>query len=76
MRIKTLSIKSLNHVGNIWRIFDVLPSFPFTTSKTKCSYYYLRWYVRVASQVAELKNYNLTKLGNVKKISKLHKINA
>ena len=27
-----------NHFHNIFRLFDVLPNFPFTTSETKCDY--------------------------------------
>ena len=43
-----------NNFHNILRRFDVLPNFPFTASEKMCDYYLYTWYIRVASQVAEL----------------------
>ena len=46
-----------NQFHNILTLLDVLTNFSLATSKTMCSYYdyYLKtWYIRVASQVAEL----------------------
>ena len=40
---------SYNHFHNILRLFDVLTSFPFTTSETMRDYYLYTWYVRGAS---------------------------
>ena len=55
------------------RHFNVLPNFPFTTSQTMCDYYLQIWYVRVPSRVTDpLNNSDLRKLGNVRKLSKLH----
>ena len=50
------------------RIFDVLPKFPLTTSRTKSN-----WHIRVASRVAKpLKTEDVRKLGKFRIISKLH----
>ena len=66
-----------NQFHNILRIFDVLPNFSFTTSETMCDYYLQTWYIRVASRVAEqLKTWDLRKLGNIRKLSKLHRMIA
>ena len=52
--------------------FDVLPNFPFTTSKTMCDFY---WYIRVVSRVAERrKTQDLRKLGNIRRVHKPHRI--
>ena len=42
-----------NQLQNIFRHFDFLPNFPFTTSETIRDYYLYTWYMRVASRVAE-----------------------
>ena len=47
------SFKSLIAATTILRLFNVLTSFPFTTSETMRDYYLYTWYIRVASQVAE-----------------------
>ena len=40
-------------------------------------YFFKTWYVPVASQVAErLKTYDLRKLGNIRKVSKVHRMLA
>ena len=52
-----------------------LPNFPFTTSETMGDYYLQTWYIRVASRVAERLN-DLRKLGNIRKVSKLHRMIA
>ena len=66
-----------NHFHNILRLFDALPNFRFTTSETVDDYYLCTWYIRVASRVAErLKTYDLRKLGNIRKVSKLDIITA
>ena len=59
------------------RFFDFLTNVPFTTSETICDYYLNIQVIQVASQVAkQLKTYDLRKLGNIKKVSKLHKMIA
>ena len=42
-----------NHSHNILRLFDVLPTFPFTSSETMRDYYLQTWYIGVASRVAK-----------------------
>ena len=42
-----------NQFHNISRLFDGLPSSPFTTSETMADYYLYTWYIRVTSRVAE-----------------------
>ena len=62
-----------NQFHNILRLFDVLANFVFTTSETVGHYYLETQFVRVASRVAErLKTQDLRKLGNIRKLSKLH----
>ena len=40
-----------------------------------CDYYLETWYIRVASRVAnQPKTDDLRKLGNIKKVSKLHRM--
>ena len=40
-------------------------------------YYLQAWYMRVVSRVADrLKTFDLRKLGNIKKVSKLHRMIA
>ena len=64
-----------NQVHNILRLFDVLPNIPFTTSETMSDYYLYTWYIRVASRVAKrLKTSDLSKLGNIRKVSRLHRM--
>ena len=46
-------IQNYNQFHNILRLFDVLPNFPSTTSKTMGDYYLQTWYIRVASRVAK-----------------------
>ena len=66
-----------NHFHNIFRLFDVLPNFSFTTSQTMRNYYLWTCYIRAASRVTEwLKTYDLKKLGNIRKVSKLHRMIA
>ena len=48
-----------------------------TTGETMGNYYLSTWYIRVASQVAKQFNtYDLRKLGNNRKVSKLHRMVA
>ena len=62
---------------NIFRRFDVLPSFAFTTSKSMQAYYLKTWFLKVALRFPErLKTDDLTKLENIKKVSKTHRIIA
>ena len=68
-------IFDFNHFHDILRLFDVLPNFPFTTSETMRDYHLYTWYIRVASRVAERLN-DLRKLGNIKKVSKPHRLIA
>ena len=42
-----------NHFQNSLKLFDVLTSFPFTTSETMRDYYLYTWYIRVDSRVAK-----------------------
>ena len=49
----SLNLKIYNRFHNILRLFDVLPSFPFTTSEMMDDYYLWTWYIRVASGLAE-----------------------
>ena len=66
---------SYNRFHKILKLFDVLPNFPFTTSETMRDYYLQTWYIRVASRIAErLTTWDLRKLGNVRKVSKLHRM--
>ena len=44
---------SHNQSHKILRLFDVLPNFSSTTSETMGDYQLERWYIPVASQVAE-----------------------
>ena len=70
-------VATYNQFHNILRFFDVLPNFRFSTSETMRDYYLQTCYIRVASQVGErLKTYDLSKLGNIKKVSKLYKMIA
>ena len=58
---------SCNHFHNILRLFDVLTKFV-----KRCA---IITYIRVASRVAErLKIWDLRKLGNIRKVSKLQKL--
>ena len=62
-----------NHFDNILRLF-VLRNFPFTTSETMGDYYLQTCYIRVASRIAErFKTEDHRKLGNIRKVSKLHR---
>ena len=55
------------------RLCDVLTNLTFTTSE-KIGHY---WYLRVDSRVAEqLKANDLRKLGNIRKVSKFHRMIA
>ena len=56
-------------------LFDAWTNFPFTTSETMHDYYLQTWYIQVARRVAErLKTHDLRKLGNIKKMSKPHRM--
>ena len=50
----------------------MLPNFPFTTSETMDDYYLETWYIRGASGVSKRRK----KLGNIRKVPKLHKMTA
>ena len=69
MVIKTWEAKknfTHNEFINILRLFDALPNFDLRT-----------WSIRVASRVAkQLKIYDLKKLVNVRRVSKLHRMIA
>ena len=57
------------------RPFDVSPNFPFRISEIMRDYYLQTWYIQVASRVAEqFKTWDLRKLGNIGKMSKLHRM--
>ena len=71
------NLGSYNHFHNVLRHFDILPSFPFTTSETMRHYYLYTWYIRVATRVVKrLNTYDLRKLRNIRKLSKLHRMIA
>ena len=73
MQNKTLQ----THFYIILRFFDVLPNFHFIQIETMCYYYLQTWYSQNASQVAErFKTQDLGKVGNIRKVSKLHRIRA
>ena len=60
--ISMQNLSNYNHIHDILRLFDVLPSFPFITSETMHDYYLKTWYIRVASWVDKrLKTYNIRK---------------
>ena len=62
---------------NILRLFDVLPNLTYTTSETIRDSYLQKWYIRVASRVAHrLKIKDPRELGNIRRVSKPHKIAA
>ena len=42
-----------NQFHNIFRLFNVLPNFPFTRNETMSDHYLETWYIRVGSRVAE-----------------------
>ena len=66
-----------NYYHNILRLFGVLPNFHFTTTGTMRYYYLQTWYIPVASRVVKrLKTKDLSKFGNIRKESKLHKMIA
>ena len=68
----TLRVNPIFH--NILRLFDVLPNFLFTTMQ---DYFLKTWYIRVALRITEgFKTKNLRRLGNIKKVSKPHRIIA
>ena len=57
----------------ILSLFDVLPNSLITTSETLRNYCLWRWYTQVALRVAEgLKAEDLRKIGNIRKVSKVH----
>ena len=64
---------SHNNFHNILRCFVVLPTFLFTKSKIMRDFYLQILYIRVASRAVErFKAKNLRKLGNIRKVFKLH----
>ena len=50
---KKLYFWSYNQLRNTLRLFDILPSFPFTTSETMGDYYLWTWYMQVTLPIAE-----------------------
>ena len=77
MLIKTYKEKRYfeeNQFDNILRLFDLLQNFNFTTSEPMVDYYISGSYIGVASRDAEgLQTSKLIKLGNIRKVSKLHR---
>ena len=70
-------VQAYNHFHNILSLFDVLPNFPFTTSETMRDYYLETWYIQVASRVVErLRIQDPRKLGNIRRVSKPHRMIA
>ena len=59
------------------RIFDVSPDFNFTTCEPMREFYVSTWFIPVAARVAErLKDWELRELGNIRKVSQLHRMTA
>ena len=48
LRRYILNTLLVNHFHNILRLFDVLPNFAYTTSKTTVDYYLETWYMQIA----------------------------
>ena len=66
-----------NHFHNILRLFDVFTNISFTASERCAVITYKHSIMRVASRVVErLKTLDLWKLGNIRKVSKLHRMIA
>ena len=51
--IQVTSVKHLQPLSNILRLFDVLTNIPFTTSEMMRDYYLETWCIRVALRVSE-----------------------
>ena len=62
-----------NPLHNIFKLFGVLPNFPFTATETMGNYYSLTWYIRVAKR---LKTEEIRNLENIRKMSKFHRMIA
>ena len=60
-----------NYFNNILGLFDAVPTFLFTTSEMM-NYHY--WYTQCIPVTKQLNTYNLRKLGNISKVSKLHRM--
>ena len=70
-------INSHIHNINISRLFHVLTNFPFTTSETMRDYYYKHGIYKLPQELPnDLRLKYLRKLGNIRKVSKLHKMVA
>ena len=67
-----------NQFHNILRLFDVLPNFPFTTSETMAIITYKHGIYRLPLELPNNLRIrkDLRKLGNSRKVSKLHKMIA
>ena len=66
-----------NQFHNILRLLNVLPNFSYTAREAMGDYYLQTWYIPVASRVANrLKTKDLRKLGNIRKVSKPHRMIA
>ena len=77
LKLSNIYNKTYNHFHNIWDFLNVLPNFCFTTNETMDDYHLWTWYSRVASRVAKrLKTSGLRKLGNIRKVPKLHRMIA
>ena len=66
-----------NHFHNILRLFDVLPNFPLTTSETMRNFNYKHGKYEMPHKLLnDLRFNDLRKLGNIRKVSKLHRMIA
>ena len=70
----TIKLYTYNHFHNILRVFGFLANFSFTTSETMRDYYLITWNISVALRVAERLKTLPLKLGNISKVSKLHRM--
>ena len=63
------------NLHSILRPFNVLSNFPFTTGETMGDDYLKTWYVRVVLPFAKRLNAeDVRTLGNIRKVSKLHRM--
>ena len=63
-----------NQFYNNLRLFDILPNFPFTTSETMAIITYKYGIYELPNDLNDLPD--LRKLGNIRKLSKLHRMIA
>ena len=77
MLIKTEKANNIfadNHFYNILRYFDVFSNVLFTTSEPMRGCYLQTRHTHVALQIAQVKTWDLNKVGHIRKVSKPHRI--